>query len=328
MTRRFLVTGGTGFLGAAIVVRLASRGDGVRVLDNNWRGHPRRLAPVKNDVELIEGDVRDVGVVTRAARGVDGIVHLASVNGTAYFYSQPELVLDVGIRGMLAVLDACRSNGIGDLVVASSSEVYQAPPRVPTDESAPLAVPDVLNPRYSYGGQKIASELLALNYGRTGFRRLAVFRPHNVYGPDMGFEHVIPEFALRADSLIRASPKGPIRFPIQGDGRQTRAFVHVDDFTDGLELVIDKAGHLSITHIGNPEELSIADVARRIVGHFRRDVELACGPAPSGAAPRRCPDIGRLRALGFAPRIAFERGIGPVVDWYVAHRHLAPPRSI
>ena len=224
----------------------------------------------------------------------------------------------------LAVVDACRANGIGDLVVASSSEVYQSPPKVPTDETAPLIVPDPLNPRYSYGGQKLASELIALNYGRTGFKRVAVFRPHNVYGADMGFEHVVPELALRADDAVKAQPTGKVRFPIQGDGRQTRAFVHVDDFTTGLVTVIDKAPHLSITHIGNPEELTIADVARRIVGCFGREAELVFGDSPAGQTQRRSPDIAKLRAMGYEPKIPFAEGIAPVVDWYVKNRHLKP----
>lgn len=327
MSRRVLVTGGTGFLGAALVRRLVVLGEQVRVLDNNWRGNPRRLGDVLGHVELVEADIRDAAAVTRAAAGCERIVHLASVNGTAYFYAQPELVLDVGIRGMLAVVDACRATGIRDLVVASSSEAYQTPPKVPTDETVPLVIPDPLNPRYSYGGQKLASELIALNYGRTGFDRVAVFRPHNVYGPDMGFEHVVPELALRADEAVTAQPSGPVRFPIQGDGSQTRAFIHVDDFTDGVVRIIDQAPHLSITHIGNPEELSIAAVARRIVGCFGREADLVFGASPSGQTSRRCPDITRLRALGFEPKIPFAQGIAPVVDWYVRNRHLKPKET-
>src|SRR5258708_36598385 len=91
---------------------------------------------------------------------------------------------------------ACRSEGVGPLVLASSSEVYQTPPHVPTDELAPLLVPDPTNPRYSYGGGKIISELMAINYGRKYFARVLIFRPPNVYGPDMGWEQVIPQLPI------------------------------------------------------------------------------------------------------------------------------------
>ncbi|MEZ5890000.1 MAG: NAD-dependent epimerase/dehydratase family protein [Xanthobacteraceae bacterium] len=158
--RRYLVTGGTGFLGSALVRRLVTDGHAVRVLDDNSRGSARRLVDIAQKIELVEGNVRDPSIVRAAADGVDTVLHLAAVNGTEFFYSKPELVLDVGVRGMLAVIDACRANGVRDLVVASSSEVYQTPPQVPTDETAPLSIPDVLNPRYSYAGSKIISELL------------------------------------------------------------------------------------------------------------------------------------------------------------------------
>ena len=128
-------------------------------------------------------------------------------------------MLDVGVRGMINVIDACRRHGIGTLLLASSSEVYQTPPQVPTDEAAPLVVPDPLNPRYSYGGGKIISEMMAINFGRKFFERVLIFRPHNVYGPDMGFEHVIPQFALRLHALAAptARPVG-CAFAIQGTG--------------------------------------------------------------------------------------------------------------
>lgn len=321
---RFLVTGGAGFLGAALVRRLVRDGHVVRVLDDGSRGRAERLADVADRIEYRAADVRDAVAVTAAAKGVDCVVHLAAVNGTEFFYQKPELVLDVGVRGMLAVIDACRANGIGDLVVASSSEVYQSPPQVPTNESVPLSVPDPLNPRYSYGGAKIVSELIAVNYGRAGFRRVAIFRPHNVYGTDMGWEHVIPQLALRARDAVAKTPKGKVSFPIQGDGSQTRAFIHIDDFTDGLVRVIERGAHLGIYHIGTTEEVSIAELARRIVGHFGREAEIVSSAAPSGATPRRCPDIAKLRGLGFSPRITLMDGLPGVLDWYAANAHRRP----
>ncbi|HER26025.1 MAG TPA: SDR family NAD(P)-dependent oxidoreductase [Rhodospirillales bacterium] len=322
--KRYLVTGGTGFIGSALVKRLVKDGHRVRVLDNNSRGAPRRIADIVDDIEFVEADIRDTAAVTAAAKGVDCVCHLAAVNGTEFFYSKPELVLDVSIRGMLAVIDACRANDVGDLVYASSSEVYQTPPRVPTDEDVPLSIPDVRNPRYSYGGGKIASELIAMNHGRNGFERVTVFRPHNVYGPDMGWEHVLPQFVLRAKELIAQHPDGIVPFPIQGDGSQTRAFIHIDDFTSGLIDVIDKGEHLEIYHIGNPEEVTIADLARRVVACMGRQTELIGGEEPKGATARRSPDITKLIGLGFKPKLSLDAGLPSLIDWYVANADMAP----
>ena len=319
MARHLLVTGGAGFIGAALARRLVREGHRVRVLDDGSRGAKQRLADVGAEVEYVAADIRDAAVVDRVTRGVDAVVHLAAVNGTEFFYAKPELVLDVGIRGILNIVAACRQQGVGELIVASSSEVYQTPPRVPTDETVPLVVPDPLNPRYSYAGSKILTELVALNAGRTGFDRVVVFRPHNVYGPDMGWEHVVPEFCLRAMQLVDLHPTGRLPFPIQGDGTQSRAFTHIDDMIDGLMLVIDRGVHMNIYHVGNPQEISIADVARHIVACFGREAVLMPSALPSGSTLRRCPDISKLRALGFQPNVAFAEGIPPVVEWYRRH---------
>jgi len=323
MAKTYLVTGGTGFIGSALVKRLLSEGHTVRVLDNNSRGALRRIDDVIDDLELCVGDVRDAEFVTKAAKGCDGIIHLAAVNGTEFFYSKPELVLDVAVRGMLAVVDACRANNIGDIVVASSSEAYQTPPIIPTPENVPLVVPDVSNHRYSYGGGKILSELVAMNYGQNGFDRMTVFRPHNVYGVDMGWEHVIPQFSLRSNELCSQKPQGEIQFPILGDGTQTRAFVHIDDFTDGLITIIDKGEHREIYHIGNMEEVTIAELAASVVRCFERDVKIIPSEAPKGETNRRCPDISKLKKLGYSPQISLQEGLKGVVRWYADNIHLA-----
>jgi nucleoside-diphosphate-sugar epimerase len=324
MARNFLITGGTGFLGAALARRLVGDGHYVRIFDDNSRGAPRRLADIVKGLELVQGDVRDCEGVSKAVSGSDIVVHLAAINGTRFFYSKPDLVLNVGVRGILSVIDACRANKVRDLLVASSSEVYQTPPRIPTDETAPLTVPDVLNPRYSYAGSKIISELLALNFGRTSFGRVTIFRPHNVYGPDMAWEHVVPQFCLRAMDLIALHPRGPLPFPIQGGGTQTRAFIYIDDMIDGLLTLIEKGGHLEVYHVGNPEEVTIADVARLVVREFGRDIEIQPSSLPPGSIPRRCPDIDKLKKLGFAPRVRFAVGVQETVAWYRKNQHLRP----
>jgi dTDP-glucose 4,6-dehydratase/UDP-glucose 4-epimerase len=324
MAPQTLVTGGTGFIGAAFVKRLISTGRSVTVLDNNSRGANRRLESVKGKYKFIEADIRDPKAVKEALKGVESVIHLAFVNGTEFFYTKPELVLDVGVRGMLNVLDACREHRIPELVLASSSEVYQTPPIIPTDETVPLCIPDPLNARYSYGGGKLISELMAINWGRTGFKRVMIFRPHNVYGPDMGWEHVIPQFLIRAVELSKLHPTGKLPFKIQGDGNESRAFVHIDDFIDGLMVMLEKGEHMNIYHIGNPDERRIADVAKKVVAAIGREVEIISGPPAPGGTKRRCPDISKLKKLGFSPRVPFDEGLVSVANWYKDNLHLKP----
>ena len=325
-SNRVLVTGGSGFIGSSLVKALVKAGARVRVLDDNSRGRPRRLADVEKDIEFVGGDIRDAETVARATQGMDEVHHLAYVNGTEFFYTQPDLVLDVGVRGMINVIDACRQHNVGKLILASSSEVYQTPPTVPTDESAPLSIPDVLNPRYSYGGGKLISELMAINFGRKYFERVLIFRPHNVYGPDMGFEHVVPQFALRLKTLADAQPTGTLRFDIQGTGEETRSFCHVDDLVAGVMIMREKGEHLGIYHVGTLEEVTIADVARRVAAAAGRTIEIVPGPLQAGGTPRRCPNISKLAKLGYKPRVPLDEGLKPTVDWYWRNADLAPKK--
>jgi len=321
---RILVTGGSGFVGSGLVKALVRAGEQVRVFDDNSRGSPRRLADVANDIDFVAGDIRDAAAVAQATRGMDEVHHLAFVNGTEFFYSAPELVLDVGVRGMINVIDACRRHSVGTLVLASSSEVYQTPPKIPTDESAPLTIPDPLNPRYSYGAGKLISEIMAINFGRKFFERVLIFRPHNVYGPDMGFEHVIPQFALRLHGLCASQPGGRLRFEIQGTGDETRSFCFVDDLVTGVMTMRKRGEHLGIYHIGSMEEVRIGDLARRMARAAGREIELVAGPPAAGGTARRCPDISKLGRLGYKPRVPLDEGLKPTLDWYWRNIDVAP----
>ena len=296
----------------------------MRVFDDNSRGRPRRLKDVVKHIEFIAGDIRDADAVARAAQDMDEVHHLAFVNGTEFFYKAPELVLDVGVRGMINVIDACRRHGISTLVLASSSEVYQTPPKIPTDEKAPLTVPDPLNPRYSYGAGKLISEIMAINFGRKFFQRVLIFRPHNAYGPDMGFEHVIPQFALRLHALAGRQPAGRLRFEIQGTGEETRSFCFIDDLIAGVMVMREKGEHLGIYHVGTMEEVTIADLARRIARAGGREIEPIAGPPAVGGTQRRCPDISKLAGWAISRACALDEGLKPTLDWYWRNTDLAP----
>ena len=319
MSKSALVTGGGGFIGAHLVRSLVAQGWKVRVLDNLTRGSTSRVSDVAGEIEFLSADIRDESAVTDACRGVDVVFHLAAVNGTENFYKQPELVLDVGVRGALAVLNACQAANVPDLIVASSAEVYQSPPIVPTDETVPLSLPDSTNPRYSYGGSKMITELIAFNYGRDHFNKLQVFRPHNVYGPDMGWKHVVPQFITRAMELNGKSSSTHIKFPIQGDGSETRAFAFVSDVVEGILLMHAKGEHRSIYHIGNDHEVSIAELAATVGSALGLDLEIQPGEAAAGGTARRCPDISRMKSIGYLPKVQLEEGIHRTAEWYVDH---------
>jgi len=319
---RFLVTGGTGFIGSALVRALLRGGAQVRSLDDDSRGAHERLGDLtveqRDRLELVRGDIRDPRAVANAIRGVDSVLHLAYVNGTEFFYSRPELVLEVAVKGMMNVLDGCIEHGVRDLVLASSSEVYQTPPQVPTDESAGLSVPDVLNPRYSYGGGKIISELLTLNYARRHLTRAVIFRPHNCYGPDMGEEHVIPQLVRRIHERAIGTT-GAITLPIQGTGEETRAFVYIDDLIDGVLRLIENGEHLNIYHVGTDVEISIRDLVQALGRVMGRSVVVETGPLQEGGTLRRCPVIDKLRALGYSPRVTLDEGLSRTAGWYTQH---------
>jgi nucleoside-diphosphate-sugar epimerase len=325
-SKKILVTGGTGFIGSALIRGLLDAGAEVRSLDNDSRGAIDRLGNAQHRVDRVTGDIRDAAVVRDAVRGMDCVCHLAYINGTEFFYSRPELILEVATKGMMNVLDACVAEGVRELMLASSSEVYQAPPVIPTDETAPLTVPDVLNPRFSYGGGKIVSELLAVNYGRKFFDQTLICRPHNVYGPDMGREHVIPQFVMRMKECAERQMYGVIDFSIQGTGEETRSFIYIDDFIRALLCVMEQGERLGVYHIGTEREVSIRELAHLVARACGREIRIVPGELLEGSTPRRCPDVRKLTRLGFTPSLSLEEGVKRTAEWYLSEG--APLRGI
>ena len=251
--KTFLITGGTGFIGSNITKLLVNKNYNVKILDNNSRGTLTNIKNFKDKIKFIKGDIRNKKLVYEALKNTDAVIHLAYVNGTEYFYSRPIQVLDIAVKGIINIIEGCITNKVKELYLASSSEVYQTPNKIPTDENESLKIPNIFNPRYSYGGGKILTELMGIHYGKEYFKKLIIFRPHNVYGPKMGYEHVIPQFIRRFKSL-----KGK-KFKIQGNGNETRSFIFIDDFISAFDLILKKGKHLNIYNIGTEEKIKISN---------------------------------------------------------------------
>ena len=301
---KVLVTGGTGFIGSHITRFLVKSGHSVRVLDDNTRGKNSRIDDVISEIELIEGDVSNFSLTESACKNIDMVIHLAFINGTSNFYNHPDKVLDVAIKGILSIASAISKWNIKDLILASSSEVYQFPDIFPTPENIQMVVPDLVNPRYSYGLGKIIQEYYSYHAMRE-LNNLTIFRPHNIYGSDMGDLHVIPQLF---DKAIRAKRFGD-EFVVEGTGAQTRSFCHINDFIQGFALILKASKGKQVFNIGTSEEVTISDLAARIAKICDVNSSTLKGEMPAGGTSRRVPDISKLEALGYKSTVSLDDGL-------------------
>ena len=309
-TKTFLVTGGTGFIGSNISKYLVDKKYNVKIFDNNSRGSINKIKEFKKKIKFIKGDIRNKNDLNKALKKTDAVVHLAYVNGTKTFYTEPVKILEIAVKGILNVLECCIENNIKELYLASSSEVYQTPNKIPTDENESLKIPDIFNPRYSYGGGKILTELMGVHYGKKYFEKLVIFRPHNVYGPDMGNDHVIPEFINRFKNI------GNKKFNILGSGEETRSFIYIDDFIDAFDLILRKGKHLNIYNIGTSEKIKIKKLASFISKFFDKKIIFNKKKLAKGSTKNRCPDIKKIKNLGFKRKNSLKTGLLKTMQWY------------
>ncbi len=314
--RNILVTGGTGFIGSAIVQKLVSQKYNVRVFDNNFRGNTVNIKNILHDVDYFRGDIRNLYDVEKAVTGIDTVFHLAFINGTENFYKYPDLVLDVGIRGHLNIMDACNNASVDTFIYASSSEVYQTPQIIPTPEDVPGSIPDVTNPRYSYGGAKLTGELLTIHYLVQSEMRRIIFRPHNIFGPAMGFEHVIPQIIKKIMKNSNKLKDSKAEIEIQGTGDETRAFCFIDDAVSAIMLLSQKGQDKDIFHVGVNSETKIIDIIKTIASLLEVEISVRPSPLQNGSTPRRCPDISKLISLGYRPACSLLHSLETTVDWY------------
>ena len=307
--KTFLVTGGTGFIGSNICKLLLKKNYNVKIFDNNFRGSASKIVNIKQKVKFIRGDVRNAKSLNKAMKRTDAVIHLAYINGTKYFYTKPVLTLDIAMKGIINVIDLCIKNRIRELYLASSSEVYQTPDKIPTDESEPLRIPDIFNPRYSYGGGKILTELMGIHYGKKYFKKLIIFRPHNVYGPDQDGGHVIPDFISKFKLLKKKKKK----FEIQGSGKEIRSFIYIEDFLSAFNLILDRGKHLNIYNIGTSEKIRIKDLAYKMAKLYNNKINIKKVSLRKGSTKYRVPDIKKIKKLGFNPQYNLDKGLKKIL---------------
>ena len=311
----YLITGGTGFIGSAISKRLLQAGNTVKVYDNNLRGNVEKFRGF-SDFDFIEGDIRDLASLKKASQNIETIIHAAFINGTRRFYETPYEVIDVGIRGAINLVQSIDLNVIKRICLLSSSEVYQSPTLIPTPEEIELVIPDLRNPRYSYGGSKIASELILYYFCKLHNIDLQIIRPHNIYGPDMGNEHVIPELS---EKILVAKEKSQKTIVLQGTGKESRSFCYINDFVNAFQLVLNLPNYSGqeIYNIGNSNEISIENLAKIIADKLSADIDFKYSKGPAGGTSRRCPDISKLEKLGYKPKYNLDKGLEEYCTWLV-----------
>jgi len=313
--KKILITGGAGFIGSFLANRLINEDYAVDVVDNELRGDYSRL---DSEVRIYNLDLTVADELDKLPKDYDWIFHLAAVNGTDNFYNMQSKVFEVGVKSCLNIYDYFKYTDTS-IIIASSAEVYQTPSIVPTDENIPLIVPDIKNPRYSYGGSKIFSELLVMNYGLDFFKKSIIFRPHNIYGPNMGFKHVIPQLVQK---IVHSKKNEKNFIELIGSGIETRAFCFVDDIIDGLMILMDKGEDKEIYHIGNDDELSIFNLAKKMTGLIDNKIDVRKGNQTHfGGTVRRCPDISKMRKIGYEPKVSIDVGLEKSIEWYLKNEN-------
>ncbi|MEZ7126674.1 NAD-dependent epimerase/dehydratase family protein [Nonomuraea sp. AD125B] len=309
---KVLLLGGAGFIGLHLARRLRTDGHAVTVIDDFSRGR-RDDELTALDVEVRSADLTDPASYAAIEPGWDQIYMLAAVVGVRNVEKDPARVIRVNTLAMMHLLDWLRP---GDkLFFASTSEAYAGGVTtglvpVPTAEDVPLVIEDVASPRYTYAISKMLGEAAVLHTARAKGFEAVIGRFHNVYGPRMGADHVIPELSLRA-------MRGEDPFRLYG-ADQSRAFCYVDDAVEAMvRLMAEPRAMGRIVHIGNDAETNIGDLAKLVLRIAEVSPAIDDVPAPAGSVARRCPDLTLLRELtGYEPRVALEEGVRRTFAWY------------
>ena len=306
-----LVTGGFGFIGTNLVLRLIELGAEVRVLARSW--------PPQSDgsgeyqlpkVQLFKGDIRDEAVVHEAVEACDFVFHLAGKSGASASNESPLEDLDVNCRGLLLLLNAVRHLAPRALVVFPSSRLVYAP-------NLPLPVSELAEtmPLSIYGAHKLAAENYLNVYRRQFGLKSAVLRITNPYGP---FQRPEQRSYGVINQFIHEAVRGQT-ITLFGEGAQLRDYIHIDDVVDAMVLVAASPEAWDATYnVGSGVGTSLAELARLVV-ELAKSGKVEHVPWPESEASVEtgdsCADISRIKAaIGWSPKVALREGVGDVIS--------------
>ncbi len=303
---RTLVTGGAGFLGSHLCDALLQEGHEVICMDNLITGNMDNLAHIDSDrFHFVKQDISQPFTVEGK---LDAIMNLASPASPVDYYAHPIETLKVGSFGTYNTLELARKKG-AVFFMASTSEVYGDPLEHPQKETYWGNV-NPIGPRGVYDEAKRFSEAITLAYHRTHGLDTRIIRIFNTYGPRMAIKdgRAIPNFmvqALTGEDLT-----------VFGDGKQTRSFCFVSDLIDGMVRLL-KSDHHDPVNIGNPVEISLREMAEKILQVTGSKSKIVFKPLPVDDPKVRQPDITLARSLlGWEPRVNLEEGLRATLDYF------------
>jgi NAD dependent epimerase/dehydratase len=307
--RRVLVTGAGGFIGSHLAERLVELGANVRALvEYNSLGSWGWLdeSPVRGDVEVILGDVRDRDSTVVAAAGRDVVFHLAALIAIPWSYDAPAAYVETNVVGTLNVLRAAQQAGVERVVHTSTSEVYGTARYAPIDEAHPLQA------QSPYAASKIGADKIAEAFHLSFGLPVATLRPFNTYGPRQSARAVIPTILtqLLAGETV-----------VLGNLAPTRDFTYVTDTVEAFVKVVDVAEAVGrVLNIGTGREIAIGDLAERIETVVERRAPIDLDPArvrPDGSEVERlCANADEARRLlAWEPQVSLDEGLVATAEW-------------
>ena len=309
---RVLVTGGAGFIGSHVVVRLLENGREVRVLDNLSTGHMANLDAVAGAVEFVHGDIRDLDCVQHAAQGCDAVMHLAAVPSVPRSIADPVTANAANATGTLNVLLAARDTGASRVVFSSSSSIYGAGAELPKRESQK---PIPISP---YAVSKLAAESYCRSFFDVYGLEAVALRYFNVFGPRQDPQS---EYAAVIPKFIWAFRNGepPVIF---GDGEQSRDFTYVDNAVDANVAALDADGVGGrVYNIACGRRITLNELGARLREETGASVDVVHGPARAGDVRHSEADITLAREeLGYLPRVTLAEGLRRTVEHFDAEQ--------